>query len=76
MTALGAALYHPWMDAELTQLEQQLETLIGLYEGLRRENRELLRRVVKLDAENRRLGDKLKVAVEGVETILEKLPEA
>jgi cell division protein ZapB len=64
------------MDAELTQLETQVEQLIGLYESLKAENRELRSRVGRLEADNRSLSDKVKLAADKLEAMLEKLPEA
>ncbi|NMG34384.1 hypothetical protein GRF61_07975 [Azoarcus sp. TTM-91] len=64
------------MDAELTQLETQVEQLIGLYESLKAENRELRARVGRLEADNRSLSDKVKLAADKLEAMLEKLPEA
>ncbi|HRQ56212.1 MAG TPA: hypothetical protein PLN31_02245 [Azoarcus taiwanensis] len=64
------------MDNELSRLEAQLEQLIGLYEAGKRERRELAERVVALEAHNRRLSEKVALATEKLETILERLPEA
>lgn len=64
------------MDKELSRLEAQLEQLISLYEAGKRERRELAERVVALEAHNRRLSDKVALATEKLETILERLPEA
>ncbi|NMG65476.1 hypothetical protein GPA19_11000 [Azoarcus indigens] len=64
------------MDAELTQLETQVEQLIGLYESLKAENRELRARVGRLEADNHSLSDKVKLAADKLEAMLEKLPEA
>jgi len=64
------------MDAEITQLENQLEQLIGLYEAGKGELRELRSRIAVLEAENRRLGEKVRVAASSIEAMLEKLPEA
>ncbi|TAH50196.1 MAG: hypothetical protein EYC67_03195 [Betaproteobacteria bacterium] len=64
------------MDAELTQLETQLEQLISLHGALRAENLSLRARVVKLEAENHQLTDKVRRAAERLEAVLNKLPEA
>lgn len=64
------------MDAEITQLEAQLEQLISLYAGLRAENRDLHGRMLKLEAENHALSDKVKRATDKLEAVLEKLPLA
>jgi hypothetical protein len=64
------------MDAELSRLENQLEQLIGLYESGKIEARELRTRVIRLEADNRRLGEKIRLATEGLEALLEQLPGA
>lgn len=64
------------MDTELAQLEAQLEQLIGLYERLKADNAGLRGRIVRLEADNRQLSDKVRLAAERVERLLESLPEA
>jgi len=64
------------MDAELSKLENQVEQLIGLYEACKADGRELRARVVRLEAENRALADKVRLATSRLESLLEKLPEA
>lgn len=64
------------LTPELTRLEAQLEQLIGLYAGLKAENRDLRARVVKLEADNHVLADKVKLAADKLETLLDQLPEA
>ncbi|NTV11766.1 MAG: hypothetical protein HGA47_13490 [Zoogloea sp.] len=63
------------MDAELAQLEQKLDQLIAAHEGLKAENVSLRERVSSLEADNRRLADKLGRAVTRLESLLEQLPE-
>ncbi|ATE61062.1 hypothetical protein [Thauera sinica] len=63
------------MDDELTRLEAQLEQLISLHGALRAENLALRSRVVKLEAENHQLSDKVRRAAERLEAVLDKLPE-
>jgi cell division protein ZapB len=63
------------MDSELAQLESRVEQLIGLYEAGKAEARELRMRVTALEAENRRLGQKVATAAERLEALLERLPE-
>lgn len=64
------------MDTELAQLEAQLEDLISHYERLKADNAALRGRVVQLEGENRRLSDKVRVAADRLEGLLDKLPEA
>ncbi|NLF55806.1 MAG: hypothetical protein GX576_15675 [Thauera phenolivorans] len=64
------------MENELTQLETRIEQLIALYGKLKSENVELHARVVRVEAENRALADKLKRAADRFEAVLDKLPEA
>lgn len=64
------------MDAEITQLENQLEQLVALYESGKAEARQLRTRVSTLEAENRQLVGKVRLASEKLESLLQKLPEA
>ena len=63
------------MDAELIKLEQQIEQLISLYEGLKEENRGLRLRTAELEGANHALAGKVRDAVARVESLLQKLPE-
>lgn len=63
------------MDAELIKLEQQIEQLIALYEGLKEENRGLRLRNAELEGANHVLAGKVRDAVTRVEALLQKLPE-
>ncbi|AVR89708.1 hypothetical protein [Thauera aromatica] len=64
------------MDTELAQLEAQLEQLISLYDRLKADNAELRGRVARLEAENRQLSDKVRLAADRIEALLDHLPEA
>lgn len=64
------------MDTELAQLEAQLEQLISLYDRLKADNAELCGHVARLEAENRQLSDKVRLAAERIEALLDNLPEA
>ncbi|MEN3110573.1 cell division protein ZapB [Uliginosibacterium paludis] len=75
MTAFAAPHYHRPMDAELTSLESRLNALLAEYKGLHLENRELTTRVATLQADNRRLTEKLAVVTERVEGLLARLPQ-
>lgn len=63
------------MDSELSQLESQLEHLIGLYEAGKAEARELRMRIAALEAENRQLARKVRMATEKLEALLDRIPE-
>jgi uncharacterized protein (TIGR02449 family) len=63
------------MEAELNKLEQQVEQLITLYQGLKEENRGLRLRTAELEVKNHALADKVRDAVARVEALLAKLPE-
>jgi cell division protein ZapB len=63
------------MDADLIKLEQHLEQLISLFEGLKEENRGLRLRNAELEMKNHALADKVRDAVARVESLLEKLPQ-
>ncbi|HJV24914.1 MAG TPA: hypothetical protein VJ673_04465 [Aromatoleum sp.] len=64
------------MDAELYKLENQIEQLIGLYETCKADGRELRARLARLEAENRVLADKVRLATSRLESVLEQLPES
>ncbi len=64
------------MDPELSLLEQQVDQLMSLYEAMKSENRDLRSRLVSVEADNRRLRDKVEIAAARVEAVLEQLPQA
>ncbi|THF64098.1 hypothetical protein E6C76_15600 [Pseudothauera nasutitermitis] len=64
------------MEEELTQLENRIEQLVTLYEGIKAENRDLRSRVAKLEADNRAQGEKLRLAGDKLEELLARLPVA
>lgn len=76
MTALAGPLYYGRMDTELSNLENRLEQLIGLYESRKVEMRGLRERLGALELDNRRLEEKLRFATEKLESLLDRLPEA
>lgn len=75
MTAPNRPPTIPAMDADLIKLEQHLEQLITLFEGLKEENRGLRLRNAELEMKNHALADKVRDAVARVESLLEKLPQ-
>ncbi|MCB1886239.1 MAG: hypothetical protein KDH20_01415 [Rhodocyclaceae bacterium] len=64
------------MDPELSLLEQQVDQLMSLYEAMKSENRDLRSRLASVEADNRRLRDKVEIAAARVEAVLEQLPQA
>ncbi|MDQ8020598.1 MAG: hypothetical protein REI94_02085 [Moraxellaceae bacterium] len=64
------------MDAELSQLEARVATLIEEHGQLRADKRVLLERIAALEAENRQLADKVQHAIRKVEEVLASLPES
>lgn len=76
LTAPQAPSTIPPMDAELNKLEHQVEQIVGLLESCRADGRELRTRVARLEAENRALADKVRLATEKLEGLLEQLPES
>lgn len=75
MTAPGAASTIAAMEEELTQLENRIEQIVTLCEGLKADNRELRSRLTKLEADNRAQADKLRLATEKLEGLLARLPQ-
>lgn len=63
------------MEPELAQLETQLESLINLYARLKSENVELRTAMRRLEADNKALADKVKLALSRIESLIERLPE-
>lgn len=75
MTVRTACLYSAQMIGDLSSLEQKLEHFLAVHEALRTENQDLRTRVAALEADKRRLEDKLNTACGRLEALLEKLPE-
>lgn len=63
------------MEEELTQLENRIEQLVALHEGIKADNRDLRSRLAKLEADNRAQGDKLRLATDKLESLLARLPQ-
>lgn len=62
------------MNAELAQLEHAVDQVLALCQSLRADNHELRARVAGLEAERRRLIDRLDAARTRLESLVEKLP--
>ncbi|MEW5889151.1 MAG: hypothetical protein AB1768_08860 [Pseudomonadota bacterium] len=63
------------MDSELFALEEKIEQFISLCQGLRAENQELRTRVAALEADNKRLTERIDAACVRLEGIMRRLPE-
>lgn len=75
MTVARLRPYSPRMDAELAQLEQRVEQVLGLCQRLAADNRDLQTRVAMLEGENRKLASKIAAASERIESLMEQLPQ-
>lgn len=76
LTAASSAHYYPAMDNELSDLDNRLEQLIGLYNAGKSELHSARARVLALEADNRKLAEKLAFATEKLESLLTRMPEA
>jgi cell division protein ZapB len=63
------------MQGDLDELEQRIERLIASCQALRAENQTLRTRVAGLEADRRRLADKVEAAALRLEVLMERLPE-
>lgn len=63
------------MDTEISDLEGKLEQLISLFEAGKADARDLRARVTSLEADNRQLTEKVRIATERLESLLARLPE-
>jgi uncharacterized protein (TIGR02449 family) len=63
------------METEFIILEQKIDQLIRHSAALDASNRSLRARVAMLEAENRRLADKVSGATRKIESVLAMLPE-
>ena len=59
---------------ELESLEQKLTQLVALHTQARDENRELRNRALQLEAENKKLNEKVTAARTKLEEMIERLP--
>jgi cell division protein ZapB len=63
------------MDAALDALEEKIRLTADLAKRLRAENIELRQRIAALEADNKRLADKVSTVSERLETLIRQLPE-
>ncbi|HMM54745.1 MAG TPA: hypothetical protein PKC23_06990 [Candidatus Desulfobacillus sp.] len=63
------------MERDLLALEERIEQFIALCQGLRAENQALRTQVGGLEAERKRLNEKIETACARLEALMEKIPE-
>lgn len=63
------------MDSELFALEEKIEQFISLCQSLRAENQELRTRVAALESDKKRLAEKIDIACNRLESLMQRLPE-
>ncbi len=63
------------MESDLSALEQKLAQLVGRFEALRDDNRELRQQLAARADENVRLAEKLAAAKTRIEALLKIIPE-
>lgn len=64
------------MDHDLSALDEKIDQMLALCQSLRAENQDLRTRVAALEAEKRRLDEKVDTARARLEALMEKLPQA
>lgn len=76
LIALTSHAFSTTMSAmtELEHLEQKLAQLVALHKQVREENRDLRLRAMQLDADNKKLAEKVAAARERVEALLARVP--
>ncbi len=62
------------MELNLSSLEAKVEQVVNFCEQLRQENLALRERVARLEQEKENLAERMTVARERLETMMEKLP--
>jgi cell division protein ZapB len=62
------------MDANITSLEHKIELVAAFCQQLREQNHVLRQRVAGLEEENRVLGERMTLARERLEAMMERLP--
>jgi cell division protein ZapB len=62
------------MDDDISALEQKVEELLGICGRLRAENHELRARTASLEADNRRIAERVEWARLRLEALRDKLP--
>ncbi len=62
------------MDLDLTSLEAKIERIVAFCQQLREENHVLRERIARLEHEKQGLAERMTVARERLEGIMERLP--
>ena len=62
------------MDANISSLEHKIELVAAFCQQLREQNHELRQRIAGLEEENRALGERMTLARERLEAMMERLP--
>ena len=75
MTLFVFGPYSAPMEEQLSGLEDRVRLAIDLCQRLRVENNELRQQVAHLHSDNKRLADKITVAKERLEGLLQQIPE-
>lgn len=76
MTAFDALPIVSSMKTELNELEGKVQTLVELCRRLRRENSELRQQLATSRNENMRLSEKVSVAAQRIDALLQSIPES
>jgi cell division protein ZapB len=63
------------MDTDLAALEEKIQQIVQLCQGLREENRDLRQQLATLLGERRQLSDKVEGARSRLENLLKLIPE-
>lgn len=62
------------MDANISSLEHKIELVAAFCQQLREQNQALRLRIAGLEEENRSLGERMTLARERLEAMMERLP--
>jgi cell division protein ZapB len=62
------------MDANISSLEHKIELVAAFCQQLREQNHALRQRIAGLEEENRTLGDRMTLARERLEAMMDRLP--
>lgn len=63
------------MEAEFNALDEKVQQLVQLCQRLRRDNTALRQQLASAKNENARLNEKISIAAERLETLIDQVPE-